>query len=125
MSIDLKTDQRIDAYIARQADFAQPILAWLRERMHAACPDVEETIKWSHPFFTRGGKPLANMAGFKAHAGFGFWDRSETTGKEGEAMGQLGRITSLDDLPSAAEVEALVRDAAARMDAGVKPPRAV
>jgi len=118
-------DPRIDAYIARQADFAQPILAWIRERMHAACPDVEETIKWSHPFFARGGRPLANMAAFKAHAGFGFWDRGETTGKEGEAMGQLGRITSLDDLPSAAEVEALVKAAVARMDAGVKPSRAV
>ena len=118
-------DPRIDAYIAGRAEFARPILTWLRERMHAACPDVEETIKWSHPFFTRGGKPLANMAAFKAHAGFGFWDRTEETGKEGEAMGQLGRITSLDDLPSAAEVEALVKAAVARMDAGVKPPRAV
>lgn len=121
----MSTDPRIDAYIAKQGDFAKPILAWLRERMHAACPDVEETIKWSHPFFTRGGRPLANMAAFKAHAGFGFWDRAEATGKEGEAMGQLGRITSLDDLPSAAEVEALVKDAVARMDAGVKPSRAV
>jgi len=118
-------DPRIDAYIAKQAEYAKPILAWLRERMHAACPDVEETIKWSHPFFTRGGRPLANMAAFKAHAGFGFWDRAEATGKEGEAMGQLGRITSLEDLPSAAEVEALVKDAVARMDAGVKPSHAV
>ena len=121
----MQTDPRIDAYIDKQAEFARPILTWLRARMHAACPDVEETIKWSHPFFTRGGRPLANMAGFKAHAGFGFWDRSETTGKEGEAMGQLGRIASLDDLPGAAEVEALVKAAVARMDAGVKPPRAV
>lgn len=119
------TDPRIDAYIASKGEFARPILAWLRARVHAACPDVEETIKWSHPFFTRGGRPLANMAAFKAHAGFGFWDRSEETGKEGEAMGQLGRITSLDDLPSAAEVEALVKAAVARMDAGVKPSRAV
>ncbi|MES2442629.1 MAG: YdeI/OmpD-associated family protein [Pseudomonadota bacterium] len=117
-------DPRIDAYIDSQAEFAKPILAWLRERMHAACPDVEETIKWSHPFFTRGGKPLANMAAFKAHAGFGFWDRTDQTGREGEAMGQLGRITSLDDLPGAAEVEALIRAAVERMDAGVKPPRA-
>ena len=120
----MSTDPRIDAYIAKQADFARPILTWLRARMHAACPDVEETIKWSHPFFTRNGKPLANMAAFKAHAGFGFWDRADETGKEGEAMGQLGRITSLDDLPGAAEVEALVKAAVARMDAGVKPPRA-
>jgi uncharacterized protein YdeI (YjbR/CyaY-like superfamily) len=119
------TDPRIDAYIAKQADFAQPILSWIRERVHAACPDVEETIKWSHPFFTYKGRPLANMAAFKAHAGFGFWDRTEATGKEGEAMGQQGRITSLADLPEAAAMEAQVREAVGRMDAGVKPSRAV
>jgi len=118
-------DPRIDGYIGKQAEFARPILAWLRERVHAACPDAEETIKWSHPFFTYRGRPLANMAAFKAHAAFGFWDRSDKTGKEGEAMGQLGRIASLDDLPAAAEVEAQVKAAVARMDAGVKPIRAV
>ena len=60
------TDPRIDAYIARQADFARPILVWLRERMHAACPQVEETIKWGMPSFVHNGRPLANMAAFKA-----------------------------------------------------------
>ncbi len=95
-------DTRIDTYIASREEFAQPILAWLRERVHAACPEVEETIKWSMPAFSYKGKPLASMAAFKAHAGFGFWDRQAlATGKEGEAMGQYGRIRSLADLPPA------------------------
>lgn len=119
-------DTRIDTYIAGKAEFAQPILAWLRERVHAACPEVEESVKWSMPAFTYKGKPLANMAAFKAHATFGFWDRQAlATGREGEAMGQYGRIESLDDLPSAEIFEAQVRDAIARIDAGQKPARAV
>lgn len=119
-------DTRVDSYIAGRADFARPILSWMRERVHAACPDVEESVKWSMPAFSYKGKPLANMAAFKAHATFGFWDRQAlATGKEGEAMGQYGRIASLDDLPGADIFETQVRDAAARIDAGEKPARAV
>lgn len=120
----MTSDPRIDAYIEKQADFARPILTWLRERVHAGLPDVEETIKWSMPSFTYKGRPLANMAAFKAHATFGFWDRSEmATGKERDAMGQFGRITAITDLPSAAEVEALARRAGELIDQGVKPAR--
>jgi uncharacterized protein YdeI (YjbR/CyaY-like superfamily) len=118
-------DTRVDTYIAGRAEFAQPILAWLRERVHAACPEAEESIKWSMPAFGYKGKPLANMAAFKAHAAFGFWDRQAlATGKEGAAMGQYGRIERLGDLPDSATFEAQVRDAAARIDAGAKPVRA-
>ncbi len=40
------------------------------------------------------------------------------TGQEGEAMGQFGRLTSLDDLPGDAELDDLIRAAAALVDAG-------
>jgi uncharacterized protein YdeI (YjbR/CyaY-like superfamily) len=121
----MATDPRIDAYIAARADFAQPILAWLRARVHAACPGVEESIKWSMPAFGYKGRPLAGMAAFKAHATFGLWDRSAlATGREGEAMGQYGRITSLDDLPPAEELEAQIRAAMALIDAGASAGRA-
>lgn len=126
----MSTDPRVDAYIEKQADFAQPILSWLRARIHAACPEVEESIKWGMPAFLYRGRPLANMAAFKAHATFGFWDRQMmATGKEGEAMGQHGRIESLDDLPSEAELEAQVVKAAALIAEGktskreAKPPK--
>lgn len=38
-------DPRVDAYIAKAAPFARPILTALRNGMHMACPDVVETIK--------------------------------------------------------------------------------
>ncbi|WP_404335272.1 YdeI/OmpD-associated family protein [Sphingomonas sp. MMS12-HWE2-04] len=117
-------DPRVDAYIAAKTPFAQPILAWLRDRVHAACPAVEETIKWSMPFFVHKGRPLANMAAFKAHASFGFWDRQgRGGGKEGEAMGQYGRITSLEDLPDAATLEAEIAAAAAAAESAPARPR--
>ncbi|PXA99618.1 hypothetical protein DMC47_02345 [Nostoc sp. 3335mG] len=115
-------DPRVDAYIESRAGFAQPILAWLRDRVHAACPRVEETIKWSRPFFTLGGRPFANMAAFTAHVSFGFWDR--TAGGEGETAPDERRISTLDDLPDPAEMEARIAAAAALREAAQAPPRA-
>jgi len=119
-------DRRVDAYIAQAAPFAQPILQRLREDVHAACPDAEEAIKWSMPFFMHGGRNLAHMAAFKAHCAFGFeLGRAVVDlGREAQAMGQFGRITTLDDLPTRAELRRLVKKAAALIDAGVKAPRA-
>jgi len=115
----MPSDPRIEAYIERQADFAKPILRHIRARVHCACPEVVETIKWGRPFFDYGGHPLAIMAAFKAHASFGFWRRDAlATGLEGDALGQFGRLTSLDDLPDDAEFDRLVREAASLVDSG-------
>ncbi|HWT13630.1 MAG TPA: YdeI/OmpD-associated family protein [Allosphingosinicella sp.] len=122
----MKTDPRIDAYIDRQADFARPILRHLREVVHAACPECEETLKWSSPSFMYRGQILAGMAAFKQHATFGFWRGSLVVGKSNEqvsGMGQFGRLASIEDLPPRAELEALVRKAMKLTDEGVKPPR--
>lgn len=121
----MSRDARIDAYIAKAQPFAQPILNHLRDRIHAACPVVEEAIKWGMPAFLYNGRPLANMAAFKAHATFGFWHRIElAAGQEGEAMGQYGRLTGLADLPPDAELDRQVRAAMAFTDSGVRPQRA-
>jgi len=103
-------DPRIDAYIAKAAPFAQPILTHIRERVHAVAPEAEETLKWSMPSFTVDGKILLSMAAFKAHATVGFW-RGQDLGLEAshEAMGQLGKLTSVADLPPDDEFDALIR----------------
>ena len=121
----MKTDPRVDAYIERQADFARPILTHLRETVHAACPDCEETLKWSMPSFMYRGEILAGMAAFKAHATFGFWKSSLVVGEreKDSGMGQFGRIQSLADLPPRAELEKMVKKAMALTDQGVKAPR--
>lgn len=120
------TDPRVDAYIAKAAPFAQPILERLRKAVHAANPAGDEAIKWGMPFFMHQGRILANMAAFKAHCAFGFGhgDQVVMTGKDGEAMGQFGRIESIQDLPSQREISALVKKAMVLIEGGVKALRA-
>lgn len=121
----MPADPRVDAYIAAKEAFARPILEELRARVHAACPEVGETIKWGAPFFTVAGTPIANMAAFKAHVAFGFWRGEEVTGAApaAEAMGAFGRITSLDDLPDRDAFAAFVVKAAALAASGTAKPR--
>ena len=120
----MSRDPRVDAYIASRNDFAKPILEHLRDLIHDHAPAVEETIKWSMPFFTYKGRSLANMAAFKEHAAFGFWDRLElSTGKEGDAMGQYGRLSDVATLPPDAVLLETLDRALAKIDAGDKPKR--
>ncbi len=121
-------DNRVDAYIAHSAEFAQPILTHLRALVHAACPGAIETIKWGFPHFEFKGV-LCSMAAFKAHCAFGFWHadmRANAGAQTGgdAAMGQFGRITKLADLPKDAALKALIRQAAKLNESGVKSPRA-
>jgi hypothetical protein len=119
-------DARIDAYIERSADFAQPILTHLRKLIHKACPDVKETVKWSMPSFEYKGI-LCGFAAFKQHCTFGFWKQSlmETDAfpKNKTAMGSFGRITSLKDLPSDKVMIGLIHQAVELNEKGVKVPK--
>jgi uncharacterized protein YdeI (YjbR/CyaY-like superfamily) len=115
---------RIDAYIAKSKPFAQPILNHLRELVHKACPGVVEAIKWSRPFFEYKGVILGNMSGFKEHCSFGFWGEEisavlrDAKVLKPDAMGSLGRLTRMEDLPSDKEMLALLRKAVAFIDSG-------
>lgn len=117
-------DARVDTYVAKSSAFAQPILLHIRELVHAACPDVEETMKWSFPHFMYHGI-LCSMASFKEHCAFGFWNGAliVEAGTAGEpAMGQFGRIRSLRDLPARTVITRYVRQAMKLNEAGIKPP---
>jgi uncharacterized protein YdeI (YjbR/CyaY-like superfamily) len=107
-------DARIDAYIAKAQPFARPILEKVRERVHAALPEAEETIKWSMPAYTVGGKIVLITAAFKAHAALNFWRGQELESSHSSvgAMGQFGKIASVDELPSDAELDRLIREGA-------------
>nr|WP_298127350.1 YdeI/OmpD-associated family protein [uncultured Pseudoxanthomonas sp.] len=110
-------DPRVDAYIERAAEFARPVLERLRSAVHEACPQVEETIKWSMPSFQYGGRILCNMAAFKRHASLGFRQHAQVTdGKARDGMGSLGKLVSLEDLSPRRELIALVRKATALID---------
>jgi uncharacterized protein YdeI (YjbR/CyaY-like superfamily) len=119
-----KRDPRIDAYIDNAAEFAQPILGRLRAIVHEACPEVEETLKWSAPSFLHAGGILCGMAAFKQHASFGFWKHALVVGEEvpRDGMGSFGKLTSLKDLPPKKELVALIHKAMRLNEEGVKTP---
>jgi uncharacterized protein YdeI (YjbR/CyaY-like superfamily) len=122
---------KVDTYIAKSGDFAKPILTRLRELVHKACPDVEETIKWGMPSFDYKG-PFCSMAAFKEHAVFGFWKASllndpkkylqarSTDG--GSAMGHFGRLTSIKDLPPDKVILDFIKQHKKLNDEGIKVP---
>ena len=110
----MERDPRIDAAIEQAAPFARPILRHLRELVHTALPGVGETIKWGMPHFMLGGKNIAGMAAFKAHTAFVIHGE----GRQGDAMGQYGKIARLEDLPPDADLVAKLLAASERIASG-------
>jgi uncharacterized protein YdeI (YjbR/CyaY-like superfamily) len=127
-----KKDKRVDEYIKKAQPFAQPILKHLRKLIHEANPEVEETIKWGMPSFEYKG-PCIGIASFKQHAVLGFWKNAllkdpkgylqERSNKGGEAMGHLGRIESMEDLPPDKVIIDFVKQAKKLNDEGIKQVR--
>lgn len=125
-----KRDKRVDNYIMKSPDFAVPILNHLRELVHIGCPEVEETMKWSFPHFDCKGL-MCSMASFKQHCAFGFWKASimkdkslMDNAKSESAMGHMGKLTSLKDLPSDKKMIAYVKEAMKLNEGGVKVVKA-
>ena len=117
-------DPRVDAYIAHAANFAKPILLHIRKLVHAACPQVAETMKWSFPHFDCKGT-LCSMAAFKQHCALGFWKGELIFGQTAAAqatMGHFGRLTSLADLPGDKLLIGYIKKAVKLNEAGVKKP---
>jgi uncharacterized protein YdeI (YjbR/CyaY-like superfamily) len=120
----MNLNPKVDLYVSKAKPFAQPILWHLRDLMHKACPAVEETFKWSRPFFEYKGAILCNMSAFKEHCSFGFWGVEmgdilrEANALQKGAMGSLGRITTLKDLPPDKQMLSWIRQATAFVDKG-------
>jgi len=115
----------IDTYISKSADFAKPILTYLRKLVHETCPDVEEKMKWSFPHFDYKGSMMCSMAAFKEHAAFTFWkakllkDPDGILSDRGKAMGQFGRLKKLSDLPSDKILRDFIKQAMRLNDEGI------
>src|ERR1700751_4820184 len=97
-----KKSKLIDVYIAKSPAFAKPILIHFRELIHKTCPDVEEAIKWSMPFYDYKNNPICMTAAFKEHCAIRFWKTSlikDLKEMDADGMSTFGRITSLKDMP--------------------------
>ena len=109
----MQRDPRIDAYIANSAEFARPILQHVRDLVHKTVPDAGEAVKWGMPHFIHKGKNIAGMAAFKEHCAV----MVHGDGRQGEAMGQFGRIKSVEELPGDAELAEKLLAARDRIEA--------
>jgi uncharacterized protein YdhG (YjbR/CyaY superfamily) len=107
-------DPRIDAYIDKAGDFAQPVLRHFRELVHSTIDGVDEAIKWGMPHFTHNGKNVAGMAAFKAHCAV----IVHGSGRQGEdnGMGGYGKIASIEEMPDDAELAVKLLEARERID---------
>jgi uncharacterized protein YdeI (YjbR/CyaY-like superfamily) len=120
-----RTDKRIDAYIAKAPDYAKPIVARVREMVHQAAPECEETLKWGHPTFVQNGI-LCGVAAFKEYCAVHFWKATLIMGEHARptnSAGVLGKIHSVKDLPPKTEFAGYVKRAVELNAAGVKAPR--
>lgn len=118
---------QVDAYIAKAADFAKPVLDHLRQLIHETCPEVVERIKWGCPHYDYKG-PFCHMAAFKQHCAFGFWKAALMSANEAfklnqnHSMGHLGQIKTLRDLPSDRILKKYIKEAMRLNDEGIKMP---
>ncbi|HMS34835.1 MAG TPA: YdeI/OmpD-associated family protein [Ignavibacteria bacterium] len=119
--------KEINSYIKKSAEFSKPILEHLRQLVHDTCPEAQEKMKWSFPHFDYRGKMMCSMAAFKQHCAFGFWkaklmvNSQKLFAKYGKtAMGNLGKICSLKDLPPDKILRASIKEAMKLNEEGVK-----
>ena len=116
---------QVDAYIAKAAPFAQPIIRKLRALFHKACPDIEEKIKWGAPSFEHKGM-VGGVAAFKNHASFGFWRQDALPDPlslfRGSGFVASGKITDVSQLPPDKVLLTYIRNAVKLNEKG-PPPR--
>ncbi len=125
-----KKNPGIDAYINKSAEFAKPVLKHFRALVHKVCPEVEEKLKWGMPHFDYHGGPMAHMAAFKQHCAIGFWkaglmknnEKLMSAAKSESAMGHLGKITSLKDLPKDSVLAKYIHEGMKLNELGIKMP---
>lgn len=115
-------DPRIDAYIKKAPAFAQPVLTYIRETVHGACPDAEETMKWNSPQFMYNGSLMVGVAAFKSHCRLIFWKGPLIKGPNGEDANvtTIGKPTSIAELPPKKVLVNYIKQAMKLNEEGVK-----
>jgi len=99
-------NEKVDAFIKKAQPFAQPIISYLRDLILETDVNLVEVIKWGFPNYTYNGAIICSFSAFKEHCSFGFWLGAELPDPHGilnqqgkTAMGNLGKITNLNELP--------------------------
>jgi uncharacterized protein YdhG (YjbR/CyaY superfamily) len=59
--------ESVDDYISTFPPGVQTVLQTVRDTIHAAAPDAQESISYQIPTFSIGGRPVVYLAGWKKH----------------------------------------------------------
>lgn len=127
-----KFNPEVDAYIAKSADFAKPILEYLREIIHNNCPDVEEFIKWGIPHLDYKGDMMCILASSSKHCSFSLYKAELMSDpkllesvKNGQKMGYMDKIKAFSDLPSEETLVTYIKEAMDLNEKGIKKSKPV
>jgi uncharacterized protein YdeI (YjbR/CyaY-like superfamily) len=120
-----------DAYHDQAAPFARPIFAHVRMLLHVTCPALVEDMKWSIPHFDYHGAMMCAFTAYAAHCSLSFFKeplmadpRFQGNADLPAAKRFMGKITTLADLPSDADLIGFIQNAMALNEQGIKlPPR--
>jgi uncharacterized protein YdeI (YjbR/CyaY-like superfamily) len=122
-----KFNPQFDEYFAKSADFAKPILEYLRQLIHDTCPEVEEVIKWGYPHFDYKDDIICILAAYKNHCSFSLYKAELMNDpkliesvKAGKKMGYTDKVKSLSDLPSKEILVAYIKEAMLLNENGIK-----
>lgn len=119
----------MDAYIAKAAPFARPILEKVRDAFHSAGVEVDEVLKWGFPHFEHKGI-LGSMAAFKNHVSWSFWkaklmdDPHGILAPVGETSMGGAKVSDVKDLPPKKVLVEYVKQAVRLNESGTKVERA-
>jgi uncharacterized protein YdeI (YjbR/CyaY-like superfamily) len=122
----------VDEYIAKSAEFARPILSYLRNIIHETCPEVEEVVKWGYPHFDYQGDVLCIIGSFKNHISFSIYKaelmidpKLIESVKAGKKMGYMDKVKAMDELPARDVLETYIKDGMVLNEKGIKKTRPV
>ncbi len=125
-----QSNLKVDEYISKSADFAKPILEYLRQVIHDTCPNVEEVMKWGIPHFDYKGDMMCILASYKKHCSFSLYKAALMTDpkliesvKAGQKMGYMDKIKTQSELPARKVLVAYIKEAMALNEKGIKKER--
>jgi hypothetical protein len=93
----------VDEYIAAIPEPLRGVAIAARRAIDAGLPEAEAAIRWAHPTWSLGKRPVCYLKSASAHITFGFWrgasidDPSDRLKTSGQVMAHV-KLRTTDDV---------------------------
>jgi len=94
--------ETVDEYLAAIPEPLREVARTTRAAIDAGLPEAESSIRWAHPTWSFGKRPICYLKAASAHITFGFWrgasldDPSGRLETSGEVMAHVKLRTTAD-----------------------------